>query len=517
MGNTEQFEEGGTVLVRPPLLYLNVLVIATCGLVYELIAGTLASYVLGDSVTQFSTCIGVYLSALGVGAWLSRFVDKSTARCFIEVELGVALLGGLSAPILFLAFSHVSWFHAALYGVVFAIGTLVGLELPLLMRILREQLEFKELVSRVLTFDYIGALVGSLLFPILLVPSLGLVRTSLVFGMLNAAVALWGTWLLEPLLKKPPGPLRVRAAVVMVVLIVAFIKADRLTAIAEEQLFANPVVYARTTRYQRVVVTQGRSGFQLFLNGNLQFNSIDEYRYHEALAHPAMLCCPVPKRVLVLGGGDGLAVREVLGYASVESVTLVDLDPGMTGLSEEFPPLKTLNAGSLDDDRVQVVNDDAMIWLDRYDGTSFDVILIDFPDPNNFSLGKLYTRHFYRLVKRHLADGGTIGLQSSSPLVARGSYWCVARTMEAAGLEVRPYHCAVPSFGVWGFVLASREPVALPEEVPVGLDFLNRQSLAAMFQLPVDLQPVPVDINRLDNQVLVRYYDDEWKKWQPGL
>ena len=206
MDNTEQSEDGRTVLVRPPLLYLNVLVIATCGLVYELIAGTLASYVLGDSVTQFSTCIGVYLSALGVGAWLSRFVEKSTARCFIEVELGVALLGGLSAPILFLAFSHVSWFHVALYGVVFTIGTLVGLELPLLMRILREQLEFKELISRVLTFDYIGALAGSLLFPILLVPGLGLVRTSLVFGMLNAAVALWGTWCWNPCSKSLRDP-----------------------------------------------------------------------------------------------------------------------------------------------------------------------------------------------------------------------------------------------------------------------------------------------------------------------
>jgi len=517
MGNSEHSEGGGTAFVRPPLLYLNVLVIATCGLVYELIAGTLASYVLGDSVTQFSTCIGVYLSALGVGAWLSRYVDQSIARCFIEVELGVALLGGLSAPILFLAFAYVSWFQVALYGVVFAIGILVGLELPLLMRILREQLEFRDLVSRVLTFDYIGALAGSLLFPILLVPSLGLVRTSLVFGMLNAVVALWGTWLLRPLLRRSPGPLRIRAVAVLVVLVVAFIKADRLTAVAEEQLFTNPVVYAQTTRYQRLVVTRGRAGFQLFLNGNLQFNSIDEYRYHESLVHPAMLTCAAPRRVLVLGGGDGLAVREVLRYSAVASVTLVDLDPGMTALSDRFPPLKILNAGSLDDDRVEVINEDAMIWLGRHDGDPFDVILVDFPDPNNFSLGKLYTRHFYRLVKRQLAAGGTLGLQSSSPLVARGSYWCIARTMEAAGLVVRPYHCAVPSFGVWGFVLASHEPVEIPGDVPEQLSYLNREALLSMFELPIDLQPVPVEINRLDNQVLVRYYDDEWKKWQPGL
>ena len=521
MEETGHSEGGGGALVRPPLLYLNVLVIATCGLVYELIAGTLASYVLGDSVTQFSTCIGVYLSALGVGAWLSRFVGQSAARCFIEVELGVALLGGLSAPLLFLAFAHLSWFHFALYGIVFLIGTLVGLELPLLMRILKEQLEFRELVSRVLTFDYIGALVGSLLFPILLVPRLGLVRTSLVFGMLNAAVALWGTWLLLPLLKRSPGPLRVRGVFVLVVLVVAFIKADRLTEVAEEHFFTNPIVYAKTTRYQRLVMTRGRSGFQLFLNGNLQFHSADEYRYHEALVHPAMLCQGAPRRVLVLGGGDGLALREVFRHTSVSKVVLVDLDPDMTALADRFPPLKALNWGSLDDERVEVVNDDAMIWLDGYDGAAFDVILIDFPDPNNFSLGKLYTRHFYRLVKRHLAPGGALGLQSSSPLVARGSFWCIVRTMESAGLVARPYHCSVPSFGIWGFVLASHQqlplPGSTPAELPVGLRYLNRRTLASMFELPRDLEPVVVDINRLDNQVLVRYYSDEWKRWQPGL
>ena len=173
---------------RTPVLFLNVLIIATCGLVYELLAGTLASYVLGDSVTQFSLIIGIYLFALGVGAWLSRFIDTGLARKFIEVELGVALLGGLSAPLLFLSFGRFSYFPVVLYGLVFGIGVLVGLELPLLMRILKDVLDFKELVSRVLTFDYVGALVASLLFPLFLVPKLGLVRTSLIFGLLNAGV-----------------------------------------------------------------------------------------------------------------------------------------------------------------------------------------------------------------------------------------------------------------------------------------------------------------------------------------
>jgi spermidine synthase len=269
---------------RTPLLFLNVLIIATCGLVYELLAGTLASYVLGDSVTQFSLIIGIYLFAMGVGSWLSRFFDSGLARRFIEVELGVAILGGFSAPLLFLSFARISYFYVVLYFVVFAIGVLVGLEIPLLMRILKDNLNFKDLVSRVLAFDYIGALVASLLFPVLLVPRLGLVRTSLVFGMLNAAVGLWGTWLMRPLIKGSVTGMRSRGIAVMVLLLIGVIKANSLTALAEEQLFADDVVYAKTTPYQRIVVTKGRAGFQLFLNGNLQFSSTDEYRYHEASA-----------------------------------------------------------------------------------------------------------------------------------------------------------------------------------------------------------------------------------------
>jgi spermidine synthase len=223
---------------RAPLLFLNVFVIATCGLIYELLAGTLSSYVLGDSVTQFSLIIGIYLFAMGVGSWLSRFIDNNVAEKFIDIELAVAVVGGFSAPLLFLTFANLSYFSVVLYGIVFIIGTLVGLEIPLLMRILQNELDFKDLVSRVLAFDYIGALVASLLFPIFLVPKLGLNRTSLLFGMLNAAIGIWGTWLLYPLIKRNVTVMRIKGAVILVLLAIAFIKADRLTTLAEDALFA---------------------------------------------------------------------------------------------------------------------------------------------------------------------------------------------------------------------------------------------------------------------------------------
>jgi spermidine synthase len=500
-------------MLRTPVLYLNVLVIATCGLVYELLAGTLASYVLGDSVTQFSLIIGIYLFALGAGAWLSRFIETAVARAFIEVELGVAILGGFSAPLLFLSFARLSYFYVVLYLVVFLIGTLVGLELPLLMRILKDHLDFKDLVARVLTFDYIGALAAALLFPLFLVPRLGLARTSLAFGALNAAVGLWGTWVLRPLIKGNVSALRAKGAIVLALLTVAFIKADRLTLLAEEQMFADDIVYAKTTHYQRIVITRSRAGYNLFLNGNLQFSSADEYRYHEALVHPAMALAKEPRRVLVLGGGDGLALREVLKHKAVAGVTLVDLDPDMTKLSERFPPLAELNKHAFNDPRVRVVNQDAMIWLEE-PGEPFDVAIVDFPDPNTFALGKLYTTRFYRLLKDRLAPDAAISVQCTSPLFARASYWCIIKTLEAAGFAVRPYYTAVPSFGIWGFALARRAPFAPPASTLPDLRFLNDGALAAMFVLPADLGPVPVEINRLDNQALVRYYEHEWRRWE---
>jgi spermidine synthase len=502
---------------RTPILFLNVLIIAACGLIYELLAGTVASYMLGDSVTQFSLIIGLYLSALGVGAWLSRFLNTDLAGRFVEVELGVALVGGLSAPLLFFGFARLEWFQLFLYLVVFVIGVLVGLELPILMRILKEELDFKDLVSRVLSFDYIGSLVAAVLFPLFLVPRIGLVRTSIIFGFLNACVGLYGTYLLAPLIRRRLLGLRIRAAVVMLVLIAAFWQARTLTTLAESEVYADDIVYATSSPYQRIVVTRGKSGFHLFLNGNLQFASADEYRYHEALVHPAMSLAANPRNVLILGGGDGLALREVLKYPSVERVTLVDLDHKMTSLSSAFPALADLNHHSFSDRRVHVINADAMIWIDA-NHERFDAAIVDFPDPNNFALGKLFTTRFYTMLRQHLMPDAAVSVQCTSPLFARRSYWCIIRTMEAAGFVVRPYQTTVPSFGVWGFALARLHPFPIPASMPANvspglLQYLDAPTLAAMFVFSPDMSAVPVEINRLDNQMLVRYYEEEWKRW----
>jgi spermidine synthase len=492
------------------VLFISVFLIAACGLIYELIAGTLASYLLGDSVFQFSTIIGSYLFAMGIGSFLSRFLARGLVARFISIELMVGLVGGFSSSLMFLAFAYTQAFRLILYVVVIAVGILVGLEIPLLMRILKERFQFRELVSHVLTFDYLGALGASLLFPILLVPKLGLVRSALVFGMLNAVVALWSTYLFRAQLGRPIG-MRVGCLAVVGLLGAGIVFADRISAAADNNLYADEVIFSRNTRYQRIVLTKWKDDLRLFLNSHLQFSSRDEYRYHEALVHPALSALPGARRVLVLGGGDGLAVRELLKYPSVENITLVDLDPEMTRLFATHPVLSQLNQHSLTAPRTHVINADAFPWLDTVQDR-FDLAVVDFPDPTSYSLGKLYTTAFYRLLAKHLSVNGLAVVQSTSPLFARQSFWCIVETLKQAGLRTYPYHVYVPSFGEWGFVIAGLGVYEPPQQLPSGLRFLSARSLPELFTFPNDMLPVPVDANHLNDQMLVRYYEREWKE-----
>jgi spermidine synthase len=492
-------------------LLFSVFVVASCGLAYELIAGALASYLMGDSITQFSTVIGTYLFAMGVGSWLSRHVLRDLVARFIQIELMVGVLGGFSAAGLFFVFVWFSSpFKLALYLAVFGIGVLVGLEIPLIMRIMQRELAFKDLVSQVLTFDYLGALAVSILFPLLLVPHLGLIRSGLLFGLLNVLVALWALWLFREQLNNA-GSLRVQGVVALLLLLAGFAVAGQFTTLAEAHLYADEIVYTESSPYQRIVVTRWKDDLRLHLNNNLQFSSRDEYRYHEALVHPGLATLPGARRVLVLGGGDGLAVREILKYPQIEKVTLVDLDPAMTTLFSTAPPLRKLNADALRSPRVNVVNADALQWLEENDEV-FDFVVVDFPDPSNFAIGKLYSAAFYRLLEKHLSEGALAVIQSTSPLYARQSFWCVVTTLESVGFVATPYHALIPSFGEWGFVLAGRRAYQPPPAYPVDTRFLTPEVTPALFQFPKDMERVAAEVNRLNTQVLVRYFEKEWRQ-----
>jgi spermidine synthase len=491
------------------LLFISVLLIAACGLIYELVAGTLASYLLGDSVLQFSTVIGTYLFAMGIGSALSRYLNRGLVYRFIWIELLLGVIGGFSSALLMLAFAFTQGFSIILYALVIVMGVLVGLEIPLLMRIVKDRYNFRDVISHVLTFDYLGALAASLIFPILLVPRLGLVRSAMLFGLINVAVALWTTYIFANQLAST-RIIRGMCVLVLLGLTVGIAQAKKITATAEDNIYADEIIFARDTRYQHLVLTRFKDDIRLFLNSHLQFSSRDEYRYHEALIHPGLASIPTPRRVLVLGGGDGLAVREILKYPQIESITLVDLDPEMTKIFSSHTMLTQLNQNSLLSPKLHVINADAFPWIDS-NTDSFDFIVIDFPDPTNYSLGKLYTTAFYRAVARHLSAQGVIVVQSTSPMFARDSFWCIANTLKQAGLKTYPYHVYVPSFGEWGFVLASQHDYAPPTSLPSGLRFIDVKGIPALFQFPPDMAPLAIPPNQLNDQVLVRLYDQDWK------
>lgn len=508
---------------RARLLLFVVLVVATCGLVYELITATMASYLLGDSVTQFSLVIGVYLSAMGIGSWLSRFVVHRLADRFVSIQLIIALVGGFSAPALFLGFAQLDSIRPLLFAILIIVGTAVGLEIPLLMRLMPGREQLKDLVARVLAFDYIGALLASITFPLLLLPWLGLVRTSLMFGLLNSLVALWSARAFRAELARPRTSLG-QAAIAVALTGTCLIFGKQIEEFGERQLYDAPVIFSQKTPYQRLTITRLSDDVRLYIDGNLQFASVDEHRYHEALVHPAFaareqLGRAPARRALVLGGGDGLALRELLRYPELAQIDLVDLDPRMTELFRTDPLLAALNQGSLADPRVTVHNADAMIWLEqRRSGEAgpwqpWDLIVVDLPDPNNLSLGKLYTVAFYRLLRAALADEGVAVVQSTSPHLSPRAFWCIVATLDAAALHPLPYHAHVPSFGDWGFNLVAKQPLVVPtrlsDELAGELRFVDDALLPTLFVFPRDQQRLELEANQLDTQLLVRYYEQD--------
>lgn len=503
---------------RPGVLYLSVGIIATCGIVYELIIGSASSYLLGDSVWQFSITIGLFLSAMGLGSWLSQLVTTRLFATFIATELAIALVGGTSALLLFAGYTAAPDFYPTLqYGLTLAIGTMVGLEIPLLMRMLENRAELRYNAAYVLSLDYAGGLVGSLAFPLLMLPTLGLIKAALLTGLLNGLVVVLGLVAYAPRFLRGRQLFLGGTLAALGLLGWLYAQAPGVEQALEQALYRDTIVHAEQTHYQHLTVTYDDNDTRLFINGNLQYSSLDEYRYHEALVHvPIARMGAVPRDVLVLGGGDGLAARELLKYAPVRKIDLVDLDPAMTRLHRTHPSLVELNGASLNDPRVAVHNLDAMRFLQDRRGM-YDLIVVDLPDPNAEALVKLYTREFYRLAGRHLRPAGALVVQASSPYFAREAYWCVAKTVAAADLATQTYHLDVPTFGDWGFVIGSPRRLPSPPEwkPAVAMRWLTADVLPGLFRFAKDEDGsimAQVDVNTTFSPVLLRYYQRGWGK-----
>lgn len=533
-------------------LALVVLFLGGSGLVYEYCLSTLASHLLGNSIEQFSLIIALMLFAMGLAGLAQRAVRRpeAVAEVFVAAEIGLGLLGGSSAFVLYAAFAWLDHFHLALYSLALAIGFGIGLEIPMLMRLNQEwRPDLRDNVADVFSLDYVGALLGALLWAFVLLPWLPLDRIGLVLGLANLGIAGATLYVLRARL---PRPGRMVAALVGAIACLATlaVTGDDLIDVSRQRLFRDPIQYHTQSPYQDIVVTGSGARMSLYLNGHLQFDTEDEHIYHEMLVHPALMSLDAPPRdVLVLGGGDGLAVREVLKWPSVRRVTLVDLDPAVVALARTYPPLVALNGGALQDARVEareaagvapgptevvektpesprpadraeparlaevhVRTLDADAYLREHVGP-FDALVADFPDPRSVDLAKLFSLELYLQVRQRLRPGGVLAVQAGSPYAQRRAFWSVHDTLGAAGFEVTALHQHVPTFGEWGFLVARRDgapdPVGAP---PVPTRWLTAEALATSRLFPPHLarpEGPPVVSTRLAPRVLDLYVAGE--------
>jgi spermidine synthase len=496
-----------------------VLIISICALVYELLIATLTSYLVGDSVTQFSVTIGLFLFAMGIGALLSRRVRGNELRWFIVVELLTGFFGGISAAVLYATYTTInSYYLPVMLMVIMSIGICVGLEIPLLTRIVANRADLSKALADILSIDYLGALVGSLLFPIVLLPLLGVTQTAFVIGLLNVVVGLLCLRLFHTRLDRLwRRRLYLASGGLIAILLTGVVFSTDIVRLFEQNLYQDVIIYRQQSPFQRVILTRDGEDVRMFIDGNLQFSSRDEYRYHEVLVHPLLSLAPNAESVLVLGGGDGFVARELLKYPHIKQITVVDLDPAITNLAKTHPLLRQYTKDAMNDPRVQVINMDAYKYIEQgHNGQkpALPLVIIDLPDPNNEGLSKLYSQQFYKLLLRRMPADGAFVTQAASPYFVREAFWMIANTIESAGFQVTPLHAYVPSFGDWGFVIGTpqaRLPFSLPGNL--SLRYLTPDVLAATLVFDNDIAWVETGINTLDNPILPRVYLSAWARW----
>ncbi|MBV1866320.1 MAG: polyamine aminopropyltransferase [Marinosulfonomonas sp.] len=495
------------------VLLVSILIVALCGIVYELIIGTVSSYLLGNSVYQFSLTIGFFMFAMGIGSYISRFIMDDLIQAFVWVEMILALVGGICSISLFLLFPAAPWFYTtAMFGFICFIGFLVGLEIPLLTRILSDQSSTRESIANVMSLDYLGALFGSVAFPLLLLPSLGLISSSFAIGLINGAVALLNVIWLRDYLRHPKAMLNA-VLLVLVLLVLLSAYASKITSFAQDHLYFDRIVWREQSPYQSLVVTNQweSNDLRLFIDGHLQFSERDEYRYHEALVHPVLAWSGNVERVLVLGGGDGLAVREILKHQPVKSIHVIDLDPAMTDLGQRFAPVVKLNKNAMNSPKVTILNQDAFTYVQR-STEIYDRVIIDFPDPHNEALSKLYSTEFYAMLSARMSDDGVLIAQSSSPFFAVNTYWTIGRTMDEIFPLRTSFQISIPSFGLWGFHMAHKKAGGTLESFPTGLKSLSPDVFAAAQVFSKDIaMPAGLKPNSIFDPIIYHIYAKDLK------
>ncbi len=495
---------------------IAVFIAGLCSIIYELLISTTATYFLGNSVKQFSVIIGIYLASMGLGAWFSKFLKDNSLLFFVRMEYVLGLIGGISVPLLYYFFivlppaemQYMTWL------LIFVIGLITGLEVPLLTFAVK-QASIKDSLSNILSLDYIGGLAATLLFPFVLLPFIGLYYSSLLFGLVNVVLGLFMVSQLDS--KRLANSLWSVIPAAILVLLMVF--GNKLLHAWDMKIYKAPIAYHKQTPHQLIVLTKKGEDVRLYLNRVIQFSSLDEHRYHETLVHPVMMAHPSPKRILVLGGGEHLAAREILKHKSVEHIDIVDLDTTIFHLAKTHPLLKRINQNSAVDARITQIGDDAMTYLANTPNY-YDIIISDLPDPNSEATAKLYTRQFFALAKNRLTSDGIFITQAGEIYFSNTAFSCIVNTMETVFDTTSLYHTYVPSFGDWGFVIGAKKPIhseAESQTLPERTRYLTLDNIGSLAKLPSDINVVHTSINSLDHPVILNYYLDDWNKWKPDL
>jgi len=513
-------------MLRSNILKVCLFATGLAGIVAEYILSTLATYFLGDSVLQWTMIVSIMLFSMGLGSRLSKYFASGLLQKFIYIEFILSVFVSFSSLLAYTFAAYTTYEGFIIYALSIIIGTLIGLEIPLVVRLNEEFESLRVNIASVIEKDYYGSLAGGLFFAFFALPYLGLTYTPFVLGMINFLVALVLFIFTAATLRRV---LRIRvitlAIATVLVLVSGFFLAKPIILHAEQAKYKDKVIYTEQSRYQRIVITQWKDQYWLYIDGNQQLCTLDEAQYHEPLVHPVMSMCKTPYSILVMGGGDGCAVREILKYKDVKSITLVDLDPAMTRLGQTNPIITKLNRNALNDPKVKIINEDGFHYIEKA-LDFFDAIIIDLPDPRTVELGRLYSQEFYWLCNKHLRPHGVIITQAGSPYYATQAFLCIDKTVSAAGFTTQMMHNQVLSFGEWGWVLGVKNmqdtlPKSDLKNMLLRLQFdsletkwLNNEAMALITSFGKDIYAYKVkepEINTIQNPVLYKYYlDGNW-------
>ncbi len=505
-------------------VFLKAAIFATgvSGLVAEFIFSTLASYFIGDTIVQWTLVLSIMLFSMGVGSRLSARVNKNLLFVFLSVEIALSLMICLAPLIIYGLAGQTQYIHLLVYGCSAAVGCAIGFEIPLVTRLNEPYEKLSRNISSIMSYDYIGSLIGGLAFAFFALPVLGIKNAAFVFGAFNLLAAFAVVFVFWKQIKAIKTQFFGVVAAVIVLLSVGFIQSDNIKLYGEQSRFKDKIVHVVESKYQKLVVTTWLNEHWLYINGNLQMTTLDEYLYHEPMIHPVVALVKHPKQVLVIGGGDGFNVKELLKYPDVESITLVDLDPEMTNLGAKYPPFVKANGSSLSNEKVQVINADGFTFLQKSEQL-YDLIVVDLPDAKGVDLNKLYTQEFYQMVRLHLRPNGAMITQSGNPYLATKAFECIKKTMQSSGFNVLPLHNHVLSMGEWSWVIGTKKgSVQQLKKYLKKQDFnsirtrwLNQEAMHMMLHFGKPTSDTSrIEINTLNNPVLYQYQlNGDWNNF----